>query len=112
MLPQTITEFGLEYKNLPFLNIMSSSPMRIYYKDKKFHCFISAIEGIFPITSKTALPVAQTINDILKNDVVADMMLFHPLNWSSRKKKKISDLAGEYESGYTEIILKYLLLLI
>lgn len=112
MLPQTVTQFGLDYKNMPFVNIMCSSPTRIYYKDRKYHCFITAVEGIFPITSKTALPVAKTINDMLKNDVVADMMIWHPLDWSSSKRKKLSTLAGEYTSGYTEVILTYLLLLI
>lgn len=111
-LPLTVEQFGKEYKNYPFVNIMCSSPTRVYYKDRKFHCFITTLEGIFPITSKQALPVARTINDLLKNDIDTEMALHHPYDWSYGKKKKINNIIGEYDSNFTDVILKYLLLLI
>ena len=111
-LPEDYRELGEKYMNMPFVNIMCSSPTRIYYKDRKYHCFITSTEGILPITSPQALPLAKTLNDVLKNDVLADMLLWHPTNWCAKKKVKLSNLTGEYEEGYTDIILKYLLLLI
>lgn len=111
-LPDTIQDFGAEYEGLPYVNIISSAPTRIYYKDRKFHAFISSIEGIFPIIGPMALPLAQTLNDILKRDPVSDMLLVYPSTWSKKKKEKIKSIEGQYDGEFTDVILKYLILLI
>ena len=88
MLPQTYLEFSKKYRNSPFINILCSSPIRVYYKHKKFHCFVTSIEGIIPLECKTALCLARSINDIIKEDEFVDLSYHFPLdisqNWCLR----------------------------
>lgn len=111
-LPDNFLQLGEKYKNFAFVNIMCSSPIRIYYKDRKFHCFITSAEGIIPIISAHGIQLANIIADVIKNEVIADMTLYHPISWSSKKKNKLLEYSGEYDDNYVNIILKYILLLI
>lgn len=115
MVPQTYQEMHKKYKNLAFLNIMCSSPIRVYYhfKDRKFHAFVTSMEGIVPVTTKTALCLAKTINDIIKDCAFVDLTFCFPFDSSQQKQKKIHSLSGNYEqSDYTKLITSYLLLLL
>lgn len=111
-LPDNFLQLGAKYKNLAFVNIMCSSPIRIYYKDRKFHCFITSAEGIIPIMSASSIQLANIIADVLKNELIADLTMYYPTSWSSKKKNKLSSYSGEYENNYVNIILKHILLLI
>ena len=113
MLPQTYQEMHKKYKNLPFLNIMCGSPIRVYYHNHKFQCFVTSMEGIVPMTTKTALCLAQTINDIIKDCTFVDLTYCFPFDSSQQKQKKIHSLSGNYEqSDYTKLITSYLLMLL
>lgn len=114
MLPETYREFARRYGNMPYINIMCDSPMRIYYNSltKTFHCFISCIEGIIPIESKIARYLADSINNMIKGCNTIDLSFHYPMFLEKNKQKKIHALSGEYSGDYRDLILQYLLLLI
>ena len=118
-LPDTFQSFGLKYKNLAFVNILSNGcGIRVYYYNKQFECYITCLQGVVPMTSKTCMCLAKTINDIIKDsaletDQKVDLSLFHPFDWKQSKKNKLYKLIGEYDSNdHTSVLLKYLILLI
>ena len=112
-LPENYTQMSQLYKNSPFINIMGSTPIRIYYHNRKYHAFVTTFEGVLPLVAKTALCIAQTVNDLIKHDAMVDLSFYHPLDTSTRKQKKIQSLIGEYDSAdHTHTLIKFLLMLL
>lgn len=116
MLPSTYGDFANKYGNLPFINIMSNSPIRVYYYMGEYHGFITTIEGIIPIKTKTAMCLARTMNDVLVGSPVIDLSFHYPNDTPQHKQKKIHSITGEYDfdpvNGHSKVLIKFLLLLI
>ena len=114
MLPTTYAEFGAKYSNLAYINIWCSSPIRVYYVKGEFHAFVSSMESIIPLSSKTALCMAGFINDIIKKSQEIDLRFCYPTDFNLNKIKKIKALTGDGVStgDHKRILMKFLLLLL